>query len=79
MINQRGTDVIALKKIMVEQDLEKISKLSQIAGISRSTLGNILSGKTQPSADVMHKLVATLKIPPEKAGEIFFNHDLRIA
>lgn len=76
MDKQRGTDVIALKKIMVEQDLERISKLSQISGINRNTLGRILNGKTQPSADVMHKLVTALRIPPEKAGEIFFDHYL---
>lgn len=72
-MNKRTTDIVALKKIMVERNLEKINDLSKVSGISRSTLSNILNGKSQPSAEVMNKLVDALEIPLEKAGEIFLN------
>lgn len=71
------TDVIEIKKIMVEKGFDTIKSLSSKAGIDRNTLGKILSGEVQPSSEVMDKLVFTLKIPPNKAGMIFFNNSLR--
>ena len=67
----RATNTIALKKIMVEKGLDKISDLSRATGINRNTLGNVLRGSTQPSADVIMRLVTTLDVPPTHAGEIF--------
>lgn len=78
-MNKRVTDVVALKKIMVEKRLDKICDLSRVAGVSRVTLGNILSGKTQPSAEVMNKLIVALNIAPEQAGQIFFKDNLLTA
>lgn len=75
----RITNTVALKKIMVERSLDKISELSRASGVSRTTLGTVLSGKSQPSAEVMNKLVSALRIPPALAGEIFFANDLRTA
>lgn len=72
-MNKRATDTVALKKIMVERELDRINALSEASGVSRTTLGNILSAKAQPSAEVMNKLIDALKIPPAKAGEIFFS------
>lgn len=71
-MSKRATDIVALKKIMVEKELDKISELARISGVNRTTLGNVLRGKAQPSAEVMNKLIDTLAIPPNKAGEIFF-------
>lgn len=71
------TDIIALKKILVEQNLDKITALSETTGLDRNTLSKILSGDAQPSSNVMDKLVSSLGMSPEVAGAIFFNPDLR--
>lgn len=71
------TDVAALKKLMIDNQFNSVGSLSAASGVHRNTLGKVLSGKAQPSADVMAKLVNTLKIPPDIAGTIFFSHDLR--
>lgn len=73
------TDTIALKKIMIEKGYNTIGSLSESANINRTTLGKVLDGKIQPSAEVMNKLVFTLKISPEIAGKIFFSCNLRSA
>ena len=73
------TDTIELKKLMVEKGFETINSLSTASGVSRNTLGKVLNGKIQPSADVMYKLVETLEIPAPKAGTIFFAYILRTA
>ncbi len=79
MLHNYRTDIVAIKKIMVEKGLSKICNLSKAANVDRNTLGKVLSGKIQPSSRVMERLVVALEIPPEKAGEIFFNRDLHIA
>ena len=78
-MESRSTNTIALKKIMIDQGLERIIELSNASGISRNTLSNVLNGKSQPSADVMGKLIATLKMQPSRAGEIFFDSNLHNA
>ncbi len=75
----RKTDIIALKKLMIDKGFNSITDLSTASGIDRTTLGKVLKGKTQPSADVMFKLVEILEIPTSEAGKIFFNADLRTA
>lgn len=74
---RRKTDVIALKKLMVENGFNTVTSLATTSGIDRNTLGKILSGEHQPSAEVMEKLIQALKIETKKAGEIFFKIDLR--
>jgi transcriptional regulator with XRE-family HTH domain len=71
------TNTLELKKILLDQGLDKIIDLSKETGVNRNTLGLILRGEKQPSADVMDKLVQRLHIPPETAGSIFFTDDLR--
>ncbi|WP_270167497.1 helix-turn-helix domain-containing protein [Paenibacillus sp. SYP-B4298] len=73
------TDSRELKKIMIDRGISTIVQLSAVTGVNRNTLSNILNGESQPSAEVMRKLVAALEIPPEQAGRIFFNPNLRIA
>lgn len=73
------TDVIALRKKMIDQNISTITALSEVTGINRNTLSSVMKGKIQPSAEVMRKLVSILQIPPEEAGKIFFSQDLRIA
>lgn len=68
------TDHIALKKLMVEQEIDSIQELADKSQINRNTLSKILSGKVRPSSEAMEKLVYTLKIAPEEAGRIFFGN-----
>lgn len=72
------TDTNEIKKIMIDRDIRSITELSEKSGIGRNTLAKVLNGQIQPSSDTMEKLVYTLKIPPEKAGKIFFMHTLRV-
>lgn len=71
-------DTNAIKKIMIDRNIKSITELSKKSGIGRNTLTKVLNGQMQPSSDTMEKLVYTLKIPPEKAGKIFFTHTLRV-
>ena len=76
-MQERKTDVIALKKLMIENGFDSVIRLSVASEINRNTLGSVLGGSIQPSAEVMDKLINVLKIPASLAGEIFFNPDLR--
>jgi transcriptional regulator with XRE-family HTH domain len=71
------TNVIEIKKIMIEKGIDTITELSSKSGINRNTLSSVLSGDTQPSSEVMDKLVSTLEIDPKVAGSIFFSLNLR--
>ena len=70
------TDVVTLKKIMIDRGIDTIVELSDVTGIHRNVLGKILNGEKQPSADAMPKLVTGLKIPPDQAGVLFFASEL---
>ncbi len=71
------TDVIALKKIMIEKGFKNAKELSQKSGINTSLLGKILNGEIQPSTYLMCKLVVALEIDPNIASNIFFSQNLR--
>lgn len=73
------TDTIEIRKLMAENGYNTICALSKDSKINRNTLGKVLDGSTQPSADIMYKLVTTLKMTPDRAGAVFFAKDLRIA
>ncbi|MCH5340090.1 MAG: helix-turn-helix transcriptional regulator [Acetatifactor sp.] len=73
------TDTMAIKKRMIEKGIKTITELSDITGVNRNTLSKVLSGKSQPSSDVMEKLVYNLDFTPQEAGPIFFKLDLRRA
>lgn len=72
-------DYVAIKKIMIDKGIKTISELAAKSKINRNTLGKVLNGELQPSADVMYKLVSCLEISPIDAGVIFFNYNLRKA
>lgn len=74
---QYKVDVIELKKIMVEQKLDKIVDLSKVSSVDRNTLSKILNDEIKPSTTVIEKLMSALNIPPERAGRIFFKQNLR--
>lgn len=71
------TDIIELKKAMIEAGLDKIIDLAEASGVDRNTISKILSGEIQPSSNVMERFVIALSLPPERAGRIFFNPNLR--
>lgn len=66
-------DVVELKKIMVEQNLDKIVDLSAASTVDRNTLSKVISGDIKPSTTVIEKLMSALHIQPERAGTIFFS------
>ncbi len=70
-------DIVELKKIMAEKKLEKIIDLSSASTVDRNTLSKVLNGDVKPSTTVIEKLMATLQIPPERTGSIFFSTYLR--
>ena len=74
---QYKVDVIELKKIVVEQKLDKIVDLSKVSSVDRNTLSKILNDEIKPSTTVIEKLMSALNIPPERAGRIFFKPNLR--
>ena len=69
---KRRTNTTELRKLMAEKGIITVLELSEITGINRRTLGKVLRGEIQPSADVMYKLAEGLEISPEIAGKIFF-------
>jgi len=66
-----------LRKQLAEKGIKTITELSEITEVNRNTLGNVLSGKAQPSSRVMNRIVDALSLDAETAGLIFFNHNLR--
>jgi transcriptional regulator with XRE-family HTH domain len=78
-MRQYTTDYNALRKIMVDNDIRSVTALASTSGVDRNTLGLILNGKKQPSADVMDKLISALHMEPGVAGQVFFAHNFRSA
>lgn len=70
------TDTIALKKLMIDCGLTSNTALAEASGVDRNTVGKIVSGKAQPSADVMDKLAQALNMEPATAGAVFFAPNL---
>lgn len=71
------TDTVAIRKRMIEKNIKTITELSERTGVNRNTLSKVLSGESQPSSEVMEKLVFGLDFTPQEAGPIFFVLDLR--
>lgn len=74
-----ATNTTALKKLMIDAQIDTIRELSEKTGVNRNTLAQVFNGKIQPSSEVMGRLVTVLNIEPRTAGEIFFNQNLREA
>ena len=65
-------DTNELRAQMARQGYTTIGQLSDVTGINRNTLSDILNGESYPSGIVMQKIVKALKLEPEAAGRIFF-------
>lgn len=74
-----STDTIALRKKALECGINTCAELARRSGVNRNTIGKVLNGEEQPSANVMYKLIDCLKLSPAQAGVIFFNASLRNA
>lgn len=61
-----------LRAQMARQGYTTIGQLSDVTGINRNTLSDILNGESYPSGIVMQKIVKALELEPEAAGRIFF-------
>lgn len=72
-------DTIALKKLMVENEIDTISDLAEKTDLNRNTVSGVLKGEIRPSTNVMEKFIVALNINPSDAGSIFFVPDLRNA
>lgn len=71
------TNTVELRKAMAEKGYNTISSLSHDCNVNRVTLGKILKGTIQPTADIMYKIADCLLINSEQAGKIFFSPNLR--
>lgn len=72
-----ATNTNELKKLMIDNEIKTIKELSERTGVNRNTLAQVISGKIQPSSEIMSQLVIVLNMEPQKAGEIFFDRNLR--
>lgn len=72
----RCVNIKLLKKLMVDKNIDTIGKLSELSGINRNTLSDIINDGHLPSGDTMIKLADSLDMEPEIAGGIFFAYQL---
>lgn len=72
-------DVIALRKIMIENGYDTIVSLEKASGVSRNTISGILNETLRPSVSVIEKIAVALHMSSEACGSVFFARDLRTA
>lgn len=71
-------DTKELQKAMIDADIKTIEQLSELTGVNRNTLSDIVNGKIFPSSMVMSKLAYCLNLTGEDAGRIFFASKLAL-
>lgn len=62
---------VALRTKMAMRGINTIKELSEKSGVGRDTLSKVLNGKIKPSTRIIEKLITTLEIAPDEAGNIF--------
>ena len=70
--NLYKVDTKELRAQMARRGYTTIGQLTDVTGINRNTLSDILNGESYPSGIVMQKIVKALELEPEAAGRIFF-------
>ena len=70
------TDTKALKKRMIDHEISSIQQLSDLSGINRKTLSDVLDGDSRPSSNVISALAETLDMKSEEIGLIFFAEEV---
>lgn len=53
---------VRLKDIMKEQGVTS-AKLSELIGVSKVTISNLINNKTAPSLDTLEKIATALEVP----------------
>lgn len=65
-------DTKELQKAMIDAGIRTIEQLSDVTGVNRNTLADVVNGRAFPSSMVMAKLTHHLNLSSEHAGRIFF-------
>jgi transcriptional regulator with XRE-family HTH domain len=65
-------DLIALRKLMIDNGINTQQELAVKSGISVKTVNGIMTGKITPSVSVMYKIADCLGLDPETSGRTFF-------
>ena len=71
-------DILKLKSTMILEGFNTIGDFAQALGVTRNTVSAVFNGKN-PTYSVMCAMAEKLELTTEKAAEIFFACDLRIA
>ena len=71
------TDIELLRKNITESHYRDMEMIATECRITQTQLLLIISGKVQPTSDVMYKLVDVLGIHHQTAGKIFFSTTLK--
>lgn len=69
-------DTKALKKAMIDADIESIIDFSEKAHLDRNTVSDVVNGRIYPSSGVIKKMAATLNLASDMCGNIFFAQEL---
>lgn len=72
----RYIDARALKKAMIDKDINTIAELEEKSGVNRNTLAGILKGEGMPSYETISGLADALALDGETTGRIFFALEL---
>ena len=60
-----------LKKAMLDCGIKTNKQLSEITGINRNTIGDLMNGKLKPTMGVIYNIANALNLTSERAGNIF--------
>lgn len=67
-----AVDGNAIRIKMIELGIDSFTELSELSGVDRNTISDVVNNKRRPSAQTMDKLFKTLELTSEEGGRIFF-------
>lgn len=67
-----NTDTKALRKLMIDHEIDSIQQMSEMCKISRKTLSEVVNGKKRPTSNVISAIAQTLDLKSEDIAHIFF-------
>lgn len=70
-------DTNELWNIARQNGCKTIGDITDRLSINRNTVSDVMNGRAKPSSLFMERFVCAFNVPPEKAGIIFFNPNLR--
>ena len=62
----------ALRKHMIDAGFFTNKELARAANSTASTIGNVVSGRHYPNADLMFRISTALHLTQEQSGELWF-------